>query len=86
MAKKRKQYSPAARANYHKRRMNNSAVSEGKRVYSKNWVEGFTDSHAKTNYNAVLTEISAKKGRMSKDYAAVLYGYKNGLKAQLEKK
>lgn len=81
-----KKYTVEQRANFHKRRVNNTKVSENKQCYSRNWLDGYTDTHAENNYKAVCAEIKQKKGHVSKPYSIVLHGYRNGLKAQLDKK
>lgn len=82
MAKKR--YNLNDRLKFHKNRVNNPNISEGKRIYSRHWLDGFTDSHAKNNYSAICCEIDRKKGRCSRTESIVLHGYKNGLKANLD--
>lgn len=88
MAKSRnkKRYTVADRAAYHRARSSNANISENKKLYSRNWLDGFSDPHAKSNYPAVCSEIQRKKGQMSKEYSVSLFGYKNGLKAKLAKK
>ena len=73
MAKKR--YSAQARAAYHKSRVKNADTPAGKKTYSLNWLDGYTDSYARGNYSAVCSEISRKQGKMSRDERAVLYGF-----------
>lgn len=80
-----KKRSAVSRFNYHKARATDRTITENKRIYSRNWIDGFTDKHARQNYSAVCSEISAKKGRMSKTYSVILNGYRNGLKAQIER-
>lgn len=82
----KKNYAIEQRARYHKERVDNQKVSENKRYYSRNWLDGYTDSRAENNYRAVCSEISAKKGHMSKEHSIMLNGYKNGLKAKLSKR
>lgn len=83
MAKKKR--SVATRFNFHKARATDRTVTENKRIYSRNWLDGFTDNHARQNYSAVCSEIAAKKGKISKAYSVMLNGYRNGLKAQIER-
>ena len=84
MAKKR--YSVQARAAYHEKRMNDSKVSKKKRDYSRFWIDGYNNKYARDNYAAVNQEIRMKKGRMSSTDRVILYGWRNGMKAQLESK
>ena len=83
----RKRYSIKDRAAYHKSRMDDSTISVNKRSYSRQWMDGFTDKHPRENYLAVRDEIRFEKSRgpMSKDKKLLLYGYRNGLKAQLDR-
>lgn len=84
MAKKK--YSAASRERYHKSRVNSNNVSKNKKLYSREWLDGFTDPHAAQNYQCVCSEIKSKKGHVSRDYSIILHGYRNGLKAQLDEK
>ena len=83
MAKKK--FSFCDKVEYHKARLANPNVSENKKCYSRNWLDGCNDRFAKNNYSAVCKEIEYKKGLVPKDYLISLYGYKNGLKANLDK-
>lgn len=78
-------YSIEQKVAYHKRRLVDNKVSDNKKCYSKNWLDGYLDEHARNNYNAVCHEIKSRKGTLTKDYAICLYGFKNGLKAKLKK-
>ena len=84
MAKRK--YSVSSRVAYHRARANSSKTSVRKKAYSLNWLDGYTDRYARDNYAAVCSEISRKKGKLTRNERAMLYGYRNGLKAQLEKK
>ena len=84
MAKRR--YSVEARAAYHRARVDSRNISANKKFYSRNWLDGFTDKHPYENYQAVCSEISRKKKNASRNVRISLYGYRNGLKAQLDKK
>lgn len=79
-------YSIKEKVVYHKRRLVDNRVSKNKKCYSKNWLDGYFDEHAKNNYKAVCNEIKARKGTLTKDYSICLYGYKNGLKTKLKLK
>ena len=83
--KNKKKYSIQEKSIYHERRARNPLVSENKRIYSRNWEEGFTDHYFITNLSACDSEI--KKRRKAKvkinSYDIGLYGYRNGLKARL---
>ena len=83
----RKRYSIKDRAAYHKSRMTAEGIGGYKQYYSLRWIEGFTDKRPRENYQAVCANIRAKKSRgpMSKDEKVILYGYRNGLKAQLDR-
>lgn len=82
-----KKYSVTDRLRFHQARVNNPQVSENKRWYSRNWLEGYHDWHAKNNYSAVCSEIEYKKrNKCLKESAPGLFGYKNGLAAQLSEK
>ena len=81
----RERYSIKDRAAYHKSRMDDSTISVNKRSYSRHWMDGFTDKHPSDNYRAICAEIRAKKGRMSSTDRRLFYGYRNGLKAQLDR-
>lgn len=83
MAKRK--YSVSSRVAYHRARANSSKTSVRKKAYSLNWLDGYTDRYARDNYAAVCSEISRKKGKLTRNERAMLYGYRNGLKAQLEK-
>lgn len=85
MAKKRKKYSVAERVSYHENRAESSAVSDNQRYYSRHWLDGYNDPHAENNYRAINAEIKRNKPYMNRSDAVVYYGYRNGLKAQLEK-
>ncbi len=84
----RKKYSVNERVEYHKKRINSFDSSIRAKSYSMSWLEGYNDSYAKQNYSAVCSEITARKknGRLTRNESAVLYGFKNGLKARLSKK
>ena len=81
MAKKK--YSVSARADYHRSRMVSSTASENQRYYSRSWIDGYTDSHARENFGAVCSEIAARKGCLTRSERIGLYGFRNGLQAQL---
>lgn len=85
---KKKKYTIQERAEYHKKRINSFDSSIRAKSYSMSWLEGYNDSYAKQNYSAVCSEINARKknGRLTRNESAVLYGFKNGLKARLSKK
>lgn len=74
----RKKYSVAQRKSFHEKRVLDKTVSENKRVYSKSWFDGYSDTHASNNYPAVLSEISARKRRRVPHsvYDVTLQGYK----------
>ncbi|MDE7215817.1 MAG: hypothetical protein K2O08_03320 [Clostridia bacterium] len=84
--KKRKKFAVSRRYAYHNKRLNDRNISENKRIYSKQWIDGYNDPYVKTNYDAVCDEIQRSKGKISRNYSIVLNGYKNGLKARLKEK
>lgn len=84
MARQRKKYSVSERVDYHKKRVQDPKVSEGKKIYSREWLGGFNDKHAENNYAAVCSEIQKRKGHMPRQAAVVLFGYRNGLKAKIQ--
>ena len=84
MAKKRRKYSVAERVNYHKKRASSSAVSDNQRYYSDHWLRGYNDPWAENNFRAITAEIKRNKKHMTKSEAIVYYGYRNGLKAQID--
>ena len=86
MPKKKRNRTIAERVNYHTKRLNSAKATENQKIYSRNWLDGFYDRHADVNYSAVCSEISAKKGRMSRAYSINLHAYRNGAKAQLDNK
>lgn len=81
-----KKYTFEQRADFHKKRINNTNVSETKQCYSRNWLDGYTDTYAEYNYKAVCAEIEQKKGYVPKSSLVGLHGYRNGLRARLDKK
>lgn len=86
MKRGKKKFSYADKVKYHERRVNNPNVSEGKKAYSRSWLDGVHDTHAKSNYSAICHEIEYKKGRCSRIESIVLNGFKNGLKAKIDSK
>ncbi len=83
----KKKYSIKERAEYHKKRINSFDSSIRAKSYSMSWLEGYNDPYAKQNYSAVCSEIEHKKknGGLTRNESAILYGFKNGLKAKLSK-
>lgn len=82
--KSRKRYSCAEKIKYHTTRASSNA-SEKKKLYSKNWLDGVNDDHAKSNLSAIETEIAFRKKRklpISSGY----YGYRNGLRCRVGKR
>lgn len=83
----KKKYSVKQRYKYHLNRMFDQNASASARVYSRHWIDGYNDPFPNGNFQAVCTEIDykRKKGRkIIKEEAPMLFGYKNGLSAQLE--
>lgn len=79
-------YSAAEIAAYHKKRLEDPNVSENQKCYSRNWLDGFNDRFARNNYSAVCTELKYKKGKVPREYLIPLFGYRNGIKANLNTK
>ena len=84
MAKRK--YTATEIAAYYQKRLHNKNVTENQRIYSKSWLDGYADAYAKKNYLAVCGEIKRVKGKVPRSRMADYYGYKNGLKAKLNKK
>lgn len=80
-------YSAGQRRLYHEKRANSPEVSENKKLYSRNELDGFPDSHAESNYSAVKSEIVSRKRNKAShsSYNIMLHSYKNGLSAKLKK-
>ena len=83
--KKNKKYSVLQKSKYHEKRVHDSTLSENKRIYSRNWLEGLSDYHADSNLKACNSEIKKRREARVKvnSYDIGLYGYRNGLKARL---
>lgn len=79
--KKYKKYSALEKSVFHESRIKNDSVSENKRIYSRNWIEGFTDQHYRSNLEACTSEIKKRRkaGVKINSYDIGLYGYRNGL-------
>jgi len=84
---KKQKYSSLQKKYYHESRLKKN-IKETKKLYSKNWLDGFNDDHVSDNLIAVKDEIArAKKNKISSksNYYICLIGYKNGLLARLKK-
>lgn len=84
---KKKNYSIAEKVAYHKARVQSPEVKETQRIYSKNFLDGVHDEHAKNNLKEVEREF-LKRDRnnvvaMSVDRAR-FGGYINGMKMRLK--
>lgn len=77
---KKKQYSSKEKVKYHENRVR-ANVSVNKRIYSKNWLEGFNDPAFKHNLSAAESEIRARKRNHApfNEYDIGLRAYRNGL-------
>lgn len=82
--KSRKRYSCAEKVKYHTFRMH-SNVGEKKKSYSKNWLDGYNDDHAKSNLSAIETEIDYRK-KQKLPICSGDYGYRNGLRCRVGKR
>lgn len=59
--KKFKYYTPEQRAEYHSKRVNSKDISNEKRMYSRNWLEGYNDSHAEFNLKGSKIELEQNR-------------------------
>ena len=82
----RKNYTPREKEAYHTNRVNNPHVSDEKKLYSKQWLDGFHDKNAEFNFPGVCHEINYRKKDKDtpRNYKIMLNAYKNGLKANLD--
>lgn len=71
---KKKNYSIAEKVAYHKSRVQFPKVKEAQRIYSKNFLNGVHDEHAKSNLKDLKNEF------LKRDSANVV----NGIKARLQ--
>ena len=80
----KRKYSPMEKNIFHEKRLRSDSVSENKRIYSKNWIEGFLDPHYRTNLSACNDEIKERRRNKVKvnSYDIGLYGYRNGLRTR----
>lgn len=86
MAKKKKRkFSIEERAEYHSNRLNDPNVSENKKVYSRYWIHGFKDTHAKTNLSSYRGEKKYRKemGQLDRSEACMFNGVIAGAKARI---
>jgi len=83
MAKK-KMYTSAEKLAYHKKR---GKQDNNKGMYSRKWVDGFTDKHADHNVYSVVREYTNRRvdGNLG-DMGGYYTGYINGAIAQLREK
>lgn len=67
---------------YHRGRLNSSHVSDNKKIYSNGWLDGYHDSHYKSNLIAVKSEIrTRRKNKVPfSSYDIDLIGFHNGMK------
>lgn len=81
----KKNYTLEQRKKYHEKRVSNTKTSERKRSYSRSWLDGYNDKHAKTNLAAVKNEIAERKKKNvpRSSYDVMLQGYRNGLAAKV---
>ncbi len=82
----RKKYSPMERYQFHRKRLIDSKTTDYQKAYSKNWVEGFEDDHAKVNYSALKNSKAYRKriGKYDKDYSVMINGSLAGTKARID--
>ena len=81
-----KKFSIESRAAFHKKRSTDSHVSEGKRFYSRQWLDGFNDVHAKHNITATKIEKAHMRemGLLTRDQSIFYDGYIRGCKARID--
>ncbi len=81
-----KKHSILSRVAFHKKRCADTRVSEGKRLYSYYWLNGYNDTHAKRNLSAAQLERENKRemGLLSRDESIKLNAHINGLKARID--
>lgn len=75
-------YSTTQKIEYHANRLKNSRISDDKKVYSRNWLEGYNDPHYKFNLGGAKSELSARRKNKVpfSNYDIGLLGYENGLR------
>lgn len=86
MAKKKRKFSIEERAEYHSNRLKNPSVSENKKLYSRHWLYGFKDTHAKTNLSSLRSEKEYRKkiGQYDKSASCMYNGSIAGTKARID--
>lgn len=84
MAKKK--YDIREKVAYHEKRVGNPRVSDGKKLYSKQWLSGYHDKYPEVNYCGACHELNFRKKDKGtpRNYKIMLTAYRNGLKAQLD--
>ena len=87
--KKTRKFTPDEKYAYHKKRMNDSHISDVQRCYSKHFVDGFLDPNASYNLRSSINEMNSVKeengGRLIGFDAAFYKGLVNGHRAVLNK-
>lgn len=84
---KKKNFSIAEKVAYHKSRLESPKVKETQKLYSKNFLDGVYDEHAKVNLKEAERDF---RKRVSKDINTLSFdkagygGYINGMKARLQ--
>lgn len=83
--KQKKQYTWQQKVNYHTFRANSNA-SERKKLYSKEWLNGFFDRN-KNNLSVAKNKLlNRRRNKLPfQSYDVILAGYKNGLTTRIEK-
>ena len=92
----KKNYSIAERERFHRNRVNSSKATDSQKVYSRHWLDGFSDEHADNNLKAVTGELARRKKLIKERENEVksiksvnrdvLSGYIRGLQAGLNKR
>ena len=76
------------RYQFHSKRLIDPKATENQKLYSKSWVLGFDDGHAKVNYSSLKTEKSFRKriGQLSIEASVIFNGEIAGSKARIRKR
>ncbi len=87
--KKTRKFTPDEKYAYHKKRMNDSHISDLQRCYSKNFAYHFSDPNARHNLKFYIDQMNYVKkkngGRLTGFDSAVYHGSINGYRATLNK-
>ena len=83
--KKRNSYSPRQKVAYHSSRIDNPNVNERKQMYSRSWLDGYSDSRVRENAGAFRREFEARRRNRMKirDYDISLLAADRGQRVRL---